>query len=269
MLNPMSDSMKNDASRLELIENYLTNQLDSGETREIEQQIEDDPEFAREVAWMQDLLDAPRKSGAFPILDHFQEIHERRKRIERTGRIIWMVLAAAVIAFLIYWFGPFGEKAVPAVEPPDGPVVATPPPTEPWQAYIEYRSGLQLMGDEDDEKYDRALSQLEAGQVREALPLLEAYLAALPNGVRDYETELELGKIQLSTRAFDDATATFQGILDSETLPSFQEEAKFHLGITGLARGDKDQAEKLLLEVAEQASPPWNERARRALQDAF
>lgn len=269
MLNPMSDSMKNDASRLELIENYLTNQLDSGETREIEQQIEHDPEFAREVAWMQDLLDAPRKSGAFPILDHFQEIHERRKRIERTGRIIWMVLAAAVIAFLIYWFGPFGEKAVPAVEPSDGPVVATPPPTEPWQAYITYNSGLQQMGEEKDERYNRALNLLDRGQHLEALPVMLEYLAALPADVRDYDMELEVGKIQLSTRAFNDATSTFQRVLDSQAFPIHLEEAKFYLGISNLARGEMDRAEDLLRELAEQASPPWNEKAESVLKEAF
>lgn len=158
----------------------------------------------------------------------------------------------------------------------------TPPPTQkivpqqlkplaqqqsafPWEQEITYRKGQQFLSG-DDSALDKGLILLDKGEKKEALSHLETYLTSLSEEDDDFEIRLEVGKIYLEEiKNYEQATATFQRIIDSDAIPPFIQEAQFYTAISLLAKGDIPAATKQLQALKGSEGSTWQAKAASVL----
>lgn len=285
-----------------LIDDYLNGNLPPGETTRIEHRIASDPAFAKEVEWMKGLVELKHRKKAFEVLNTLESIRSERRR--RRNLLLALSLVLALVVLIIILVVSSGEpakeplnqepveqttepglilktpeadslsspekpsappeiKQAPAAKPP--PVAERRKPSFNAGDYVQYKSGLQLLGDETAAAEARLL--LDQGERTKALPALEKYLASLSAGEEDFDLELEAGKIYLKEmKNYKQAALHFRKVAEGDVIARYKREAQFYLAVTYLAEGKKSDAKQLLQEVAGSSISPWNTQADELFQ---
>jgi len=261
-------------SDYERIEAFLQGALSEREAETMRRRIDSDPDFAASVDWVRDFLGLMKDKQSQQVLETFQRIHgarQQRLRRYKTGAAILLLL---LISWLLIWLfrnppqreRPTMEEDIAPTERPEASDSADAPIA--WQELVEYDSGVSPLGAEEEEALAEAYRLLGDGQPRAALPYLDSYLNNLPPEEEDFSLRLEAGKIYLKELSdADQAARYFNRVLQSDALPPYKEEARYHLALTELARGDKAAAGAILRPLAEEATEPaWREKATQLLE---
>lgn len=260
--------MQFDESTYEQIENFLKGALSPEEMQSVRRRIENDPAFAAEVEWIRDFIGMMSDQKANKVLLSFQQIHRERKRTQKKRRQL-LYFIAGLAATLLLVIGFFFLPIAPTEEEPSAPLTTAPSDEASWKAFVEIEPGQQHLGSAEDSLLDRALILIDNERNLEAIPLLETYLASLPEGEFDFDRRILLGKIYLKdTEDYSKAAFHFNLIAQNEdALPRYRNEARFYLALTDLANGDQVAAEAALREIAGQNLPVWSDRATEILEN--
>ncbi|MEK7256674.1 MAG: hypothetical protein AAB316_18110 [Bacteroidota bacterium] len=289
----------------QLIEDFLTGNLSESAAAEVSRRLEQDPEFAKEVEFMKFLVAGKEVKKPVEVLLNFER-HYRRSRLKvRFIRSVAAVAAMLGLVFLIDLVvrkhiiktelqdtpivtdtvafqseipndsvlrnaTPPGvdlsSQETVSVETPTPPIVRKDSPAKDWKKDFDSRNGLTLLGDSEDENLQEAYSLMDAGNGKEALPLLEIYFANLPEGEDDFVLRIETAKIYL--RENDPAKAQFhlEKVVSGDAIELLKAEAEYYLALKDRLAGDNPGARKRLEKLADDAPEFWKKKAAEALK---
>jgi tetratricopeptide (TPR) repeat protein len=104
---------------------------------------------------------------------------------------------------------------------------------------IPYYERAALLADEAEPWYDLGLVRMFAREWRLAG---QAFTQALKFAPDDYRIYLELGKVHLEMRRFDDAISHFEEVLKLNPPPQAKVTVRYHMGLVREAQGNKKKA---------------------------
>lgn len=262
-----SKAMNLEESTYELLERYLNKECSVDEVQSVQERIASDAVFAKEVEWFRQFRQDMKERTSFALLEELEKMkREDEDRVKRKKLRLVSILAFTlfILLCLSIWLWPRKEATLPIAENPRSENFEE--QLSEWEQYLEYKRGLQTLGEEDDSNLKQAQQYIEAEQPKEALPFLSAYLDALPEEDDDYEMRLEYGKILLREMFdTDQAKQVFSGIITSPALPLFKEAASFYLGMSHLLSGQKDSSIIIWEEIIQRADHPFHKQVKDIL----
>lgn len=104
---------------------------------------------------------------------------------------------------------------------------------------IPYLERAALLADEAEPWYDLGLVRMFAGEWRLAG---QAFTQAMKFAPDDYRVYMELGKVHLEMRHFDDAISHFEEVLKLNPPPQAKVAVRYHMGLVREAQGNKKKA---------------------------
>lgn len=255
--------MKTEDFKFDLIERYLAQELSENEAAGIRERIQNDPEFARDVAWMKSFRETMSHPEDFEMIDQVQAIYNKEKKRVKTRR---MALAAVLLLLLLAI--PTLLLVRPASDPSplaENEGIAGQAADPASHLNISFDRQSPLLGAAEDE-LEQAFRLINDQQREAALPLLESYLSKLPADDDDYKVWILAGKIYLEDKKDPSkAIARFDHVIASQALPKIVVEAEFYKAVALYKADNTTTAEALFRQVAEKGIAPWSAKAGEVL----
>jgi len=260
---------------LEQIEKYLLDELNNAEKEKIEKRIKEEKEFAEEVDFMRDAMQASRLEGRKELKNRLNETEQKHaadiearareemnkeaggKKIVQLRRRRWLYAAATVAAAAIgFYFGiilpsnqgpkmyteyfkPYPNKVIPSTRGEEVP--------EQFAHYSqeEYNLVVRAMKYYERKNYEKAAELFE-----KHVPLKEENAALiLYKGISQLEAEKE-----------EKALQSFRYILNLGE-SNIQDQSQWYLALTFLKTNKTESALKILQIISEKQNHPYRKKA--------
>ncbi len=265
---------------LEQIEKYLLDELNNAEKEKIEKRIKEEKEFAEEVDFMRDAMQASRLEGRKELKNRLNETEQKHaadiearareemnkeaggKKIVQLRRRRWLYAAATVAAAAIgFYFGiilpsnqgpkmyaeyfkPYPNKVIPSTRGEEVP--------EQFAHYSqeEYNLVVRAMKYYERKNYEKATELFE-----QHVPLREENAALI----------LYKGISQLKSGDEQKALKSFRYILNFRE-SDFQDQSQWYLALTYLKLKDTESAWNILKKISDNPSNPYKRKADKIIQ---
>lgn len=232
------------------IEKYLLGKLRGAKLKAFEEQLQNDPEMAKEVNLRKELIAQVEGLGALEMKEQLLEIKKnlegrRRMMIRRTLGLV----AAAAVALLV-----FGVQFMNGEVNPQG-------------LYDTYYSAYDLpfasRAEGNDSLLGEAGKHYQGKDYAQALPVLEEVLRKNP---KDSRSRLALGISQLEQGQLAAAQDTFAHLIDTND-SLYLDQARWYTALIYLQQEKLDDCRKQLIFLSANPRAPHYEQAQVLLQE--
>jgi len=247
-----------DTRTIEKIEKYLDRELKAEDIRNIEDQMKNDPDFAKEVQLNKELSQAIMEKDVMNLRRSMQSIHEKHNnRRKLAGKVIKLfeektyattsIAAAIVLALVVGALMIFGVQNQPAENlfasyyQPDEAVMIVRSGSNPED--IDLKEALLAY---HEKNYDNAIALLD----KQNNNILAKYY---------------LGLSYLETDKINNAITTFKAIIDHNN-NLFVEQAEWYLALC-YVKNDQEAEAKIWFEKIADSESIFKEKARRVMKN--
>ena len=234
------------SEKLEHIDDFFKGELDAGQLASFQKRVEEDPDFADELAFYLSSVHTIRQDIAKERKDHFRTLYNNQNKPATIRLWTYMSAAAAILLIFIgvYYFLPN--------RPPD--VIA--------QSYIDkHLSTLSVMMNNEEDSVQGGVRLYNENKLSEAAQAFEQILQKNP---REYKVMEYAGIVSLRLENYDNAIKHFDEL--SKATQLYANSGNFYKSLTLMKRnrpGDAQQAKALLTRIVNEHAA--NEQAAREL----